>query len=121
MNQRGNGRTEVTAIRGLLAGAALDLEAVRLERILRRKFSVDQPRAPAGQSDGGQWIPSGGGQGIVGQSNGSDSASPTVSRRFWTMGRVSSRCESGPVVAITTGKISSRRRTVRAGSSKPRA
>ncbi len=73
MNQRGNRRTEVKAIRGLLAGAALDLEAVRLERILRRKFSVDQPRAPAGQSDGGRWVPSGGGQGIAGQSNGSDS------------------------------------------------
>lgn len=71
MNQRGNRRTEVAAIRGLLAGAALDLEALRLERTLRRKFSEDQPRAPAGQPDGGQWIPSGGGgQGIGGRSDG---------------------------------------------------
>ncbi|CAO4143413.1 hypothetical protein LPLAFNJD_LOCUS1432 [Methylorubrum aminovorans] len=72
MYQRGGRRTEVAAIRGLLAGAALDLEAVRLERILRRKFSDDQPRAPAGQPDGGQWVPSGGGQDVGGQSNDTD-------------------------------------------------
>ncbi len=70
MNHRGNRRAEVAAIRGLLAGAALDLEAVRLERTLRRKFSEDQPRAPAGQPDGGQWVSSGGGQGIGGRSDG---------------------------------------------------
>lgn len=61
MKRRINRHTEATAIRGLLAGAALDLEAIRLERILRHKFSPDQPRAPAGQPDGGQWIPSGSG------------------------------------------------------------
>jgi len=72
MNHRGNRRAEVAAIRGLLAGAALDLEAVRLERTLRRKFSEDQPRAPAGQPDGGQWVSSGGGQGIGGRSDGAD-------------------------------------------------
>lgn len=72
MNQRGSRRTEVAAIRGLLAGAALDLGAVRLERTLRRKFSEDQPRAPAGQPDGGQWVPSGGGQGVGGRTNDTD-------------------------------------------------
>ena len=73
MSQRGNHRTEVAAIRGLLARAALDLETVRLERALRRKSSPDQPRAPAGQPDGGRWVPSGGGdRGIGGRSDGTD-------------------------------------------------
>lgn len=61
MRQRETRRTDVAAVKGLLARAAVDLKAIRLERALRRKFSSDQPRAPAGQPDGGQWIPSGGG------------------------------------------------------------
>ncbi|WP_146221742.1 hypothetical protein [Methylobacterium sp. B4] len=56
-----------------MAGAALDLGAVRLERTLRRKSSEDRPRAPAGQPDGGQWVPSGGGvQGVSERSNDTD-------------------------------------------------
>ncbi|QDI81303.1 hypothetical protein E8E01_13080 [Methylorubrum populi] len=62
MRQRDSLHPDVAAVKGLLARAAIDLEALRLERTLRRKFSPDQPRAPAGQPDGGQWIPSGGGE-----------------------------------------------------------
>ncbi|MFY9289973.1 MAG: hypothetical protein WAP03_04620 [Methylorubrum rhodinum] len=74
MSRRTDRRTEIAAIRGLLAGAALDREAIRLERMLRRKYSDDQPRAPAGQSDGGQWVPAGGAGGGAtgGRSGGSD-------------------------------------------------
>lgn len=71
MNHRESLRTESAAIRGLLTRASLEIEAVRHERILRRKFSADQPRAPAGQPDGGQWIPAGGGQAIGVRSGGS--------------------------------------------------
>lgn len=73
MGQRVNRHADIAGIRGLLAGAALDLEALRLERSLRCKFSPDQPRAPAGQPDGGQWIPSdGGGSSVGGKPGGSD-------------------------------------------------
>ena len=74
MGRRIDRRTEIAAIRGLLAGAVLDREAIRLERTLRRKYSDDQPRAPAGQSDGGQWVPAGGAGGgsTGGRSGGSD-------------------------------------------------
>lgn len=73
MNRRIARRTEIAAIRGLLAGAALDREVIRLERTLRRKYSPDQPRAPAGQSDGGQWVPAGAAGGSTGgRSGGSD-------------------------------------------------
>ncbi len=74
MSRRIDRRTEITAIRGLLAGATLDREAIRLERALRRKYSADQPRAPAGQPDGGQWVPAGGAGGgsTGGRSGGSD-------------------------------------------------
>ncbi|CAO4166892.1 PD-(D/E)XK endonuclease-like domain-containing protein [Methylorubrum populi] len=60
MRQGTNPRSEIAAIRGLLAGAALDVKMLRLERALRHKFSPDQPRAPAGQPNGGRWIPADG-------------------------------------------------------------
>ena len=74
MSRRIDRRTEIAAIRGLLAGVTLDREAIRLERTLRRKYSADQPRAPAAQSDGGQWVPAGGAGGgsTGGRSGGSD-------------------------------------------------
>ncbi|WP_243976548.1 hypothetical protein [Methylobacterium sp. E-045] len=40
------------------------MKLVRLRRALSRKYSQDQPRAPAGQSDGGRWVSSGGAGGI---------------------------------------------------------
>lgn len=39
-----------------------ETKLIRLRRLLR-KYSPDQPRAPAGQSDGGRWIGPGGGAG----------------------------------------------------------
>lgn len=72
LKQHANRRKEMSAIRVLLAGVALDLEAIRLERTLRRKFSPDQPRAAAEQPDGGRSVPAdGGGQSAGGQSGGS--------------------------------------------------
>jgi hypothetical protein len=45
----------------LLAVLRTETKLVRLRRSLSRKYSADQPRAPAGQSDGGRWVPDGGG------------------------------------------------------------
>ncbi|MDB5646688.1 MAG: hypothetical protein JWQ05_2357, partial [Methylobacterium sp.] len=47
----------------LLAVLRTETKLVRLRRSLSRKYSADQPRAPAGQSDGGRWVPDGGGAG----------------------------------------------------------
>lgn len=52
---------EVRQLKGLLAGLSLDTKLLRLEQALRRKDWSDQPRAPAGQSNGGQWIGGDGG------------------------------------------------------------
>lgn len=49
-------------IRLLLAVMSAETKLIRLRRLLR-KYSPDQPRAPAGQSDGGRWIGPGGGAG----------------------------------------------------------
>ncbi|GJE16492.1 hypothetical protein [Methylobacterium marchantiae] len=46
---------ESAAIRSDLAGIAVEVELVRVERVLARKYSPDQPREPAGQSGGGRW------------------------------------------------------------------
>ena len=53
---------EVRKLRGLLAGLSLETKLLRLEQSLRRKDWSDQPRAPAGQSNGGQWVAEGGGR-----------------------------------------------------------
>ncbi|MCJ2085700.1 hypothetical protein MKK88_06775 [Methylobacterium sp. E-005] len=50
---------EVAANRTELAGLAVGGKLIRLERVLSRKYRPDQPRAPAGQSDGGRWHPEG--------------------------------------------------------------
>ena len=52
---------EIRQLRGVLAGLALDTKLLRLEHALGRKDWSDQPRAPAGQSDGGPWVGGGGG------------------------------------------------------------
>lgn len=48
-------------VRCVLAGAAVDLALLRLELLLERKFSPDQPRVPAGQPGGGRWLSDGDG------------------------------------------------------------
>lgn len=53
---------EVRDLRLLLAVLRTETKLVRLRRALSRKYSPDQPRAPAGQNDGGRWV-SGGGAG----------------------------------------------------------
>lgn len=54
---------EARDLRLLLAVLRTETKLVRLRRSLSRKYSADQPRAPAGQSDGGQWVSDGGGAG----------------------------------------------------------
>ncbi len=47
---------EIDALRYRLAALAFETKLIRVQRSLDRKYSADQPRAPAGQSDGGRWI-----------------------------------------------------------------
>ena len=65
-------RSETDALRCQLAALTVDTKLVRLWWSLNRKYSADQPRAPAGQSDGGQWVSEGGGTGPSTQGDGSD-------------------------------------------------
>ncbi|WP_336485393.1 hypothetical protein [Methylobacterium nigriterrae] len=55
--------SEIGRIRHVLAGLAVETELVRLSRSLSRKYRPDQPRAPAGQPDGGRWVSEDGGPG----------------------------------------------------------
>lgn len=50
-------QADLRIAKGLLAGAALNRALIRLQREARQtKDWQAQPRAPAGQSDGGQWV-----------------------------------------------------------------
>lgn len=63
MRTRRTAQDELRLIEGLLADAALDKALLRLRRGSRhQKDWATQPRAPAGQSDGGQWIADAGGR-----------------------------------------------------------
>ncbi|MGH1572495.1 hypothetical protein ACRAWG_19675 [Methylobacterium sp. P31] len=57
----------VAALRAELAGLALGIKRIRVERLLSLEYRPDQPRAPSGQSDGGQWVPEGTGGASRGQ------------------------------------------------------
>ncbi|MCJ2053232.1 hypothetical protein [Methylobacterium sp. J-070] len=60
---------EIATLRAELAGFAVDVKLIQFENVLSRKDRADQPRAPAGQSDGGRWV-----------SDGTDGASEAQSR-----------------------------------------
>ena len=47
---------DVAALRLDLAAIAVEFELIRLERMLARKYRSDQPRAPAGQPEGGRGV-----------------------------------------------------------------
>ena len=56
---------EVQLLKGVLARLSLETKLLRLEHALLRKDWSDQPRAPAGQPTGGQWVSdSGAGSGL---------------------------------------------------------
>ncbi|WP_027172253.1 hypothetical protein [Methylobacterium sp. 10] len=50
---------EVRDLRLLFAVLRTEMKLVRLRRALSQKYSPDQPRAPAVQSDGGRWVSGG--------------------------------------------------------------
>lgn len=52
-------RSELARIRWDIAGVAVSLGCLRVERALRLKYSEDQPREPAGQPTGGRWVSTG--------------------------------------------------------------
>lgn len=64
MAEERNFSHELRQIEGILANAALDRALIRMRRTsLLLKNWETQPRAPAGQSDGGQWVSEPGGAG----------------------------------------------------------
>lgn len=68
---------EAERLRGLLAQLSLETKLLRLEQALRRKSWSDQPRAQAGQSDGGQWVSGGGSGASRPQASGDPSTQPS--------------------------------------------
>lgn len=54
---------EVEPLSRLIILLTAETELIRLRRSLVRKYSPDQPRAPAGQTDGGRWVSDGSGGG----------------------------------------------------------
>lgn len=52
---------QLAAIRSDLAELAVEVELIRVESVLARKYSPDQPREPAGQPGGGRWASGHGG------------------------------------------------------------
>ena len=59
-------RADPAAIRTDLAGLAVTVGLIRVERALSRKDWSDQPREPAGQPGGGRWASGGGASGDPG-------------------------------------------------------
>ena len=51
---------EAETLRRQLAILATETKLIRLQQSLDRKYDPAQPRAPAGQSDGGRWVSDGG-------------------------------------------------------------
>ena len=51
---------EAETLRRQLAILATETKLIRLQQSLNRKYDPAQPRAPAGQSDGGRWVSDGG-------------------------------------------------------------
>ncbi|UMY16157.1 hypothetical protein MMB17_15695 [Methylobacterium organophilum] len=59
---------------GLIAEANFGLRLIRAQRSVQRKYSPDQPRAPAGEPNGGQWIPGDGAGSSDTSASGEDAA-----------------------------------------------
>ena len=47
---------EIASVRRLLTGLTFDIKILKLRLALQRKHWSEQPRAPAGQPTGGQWV-----------------------------------------------------------------
>ena len=56
MREETNVRRESIVLRDILAGLALETKLIRLQRKLQAKGWATQPRAAAGQPDGGEWV-----------------------------------------------------------------
>ncbi len=57
MRHEPQAHSEAIVLRHLLAGLALETKLIRLQRQLQAKNWETQPRAPAGQPNGGEWVP----------------------------------------------------------------
>ena len=57
MRDESQAHGEVIVLRNVLAGLALETKLIRLQRQLQAKGWETQPRAPAGQPNGGEWVP----------------------------------------------------------------
>jgi hypothetical protein len=57
MREESRARSEAIILRHVLAGLTLETKLIRLQRQLQAKNWETQPRAPAGQPNGGEWVP----------------------------------------------------------------
>lgn len=57
MRDEPQAHSEAIILRHVLAGLTLETKLMRLQRQLQAKNWETQPRAPAGQPNGGQWVP----------------------------------------------------------------
>jgi hypothetical protein len=48
--------SELAMLRSLVSSLALDLKLHKLRLLFQRAYSPEQPRIPAGQPNGGQWV-----------------------------------------------------------------
>ncbi|SFL68756.1 hypothetical protein SAMN05192568_1008191 [Methylobacterium pseudosasicola] len=63
MREKSQAHSESIVLRNVLAGLVLETKLIRLQRQLQAKGWETQPRAPAGQPNGGEWVQGpGGGQ-----------------------------------------------------------
>src|SRR4051794_22354708 len=77
MRDKSQAHRESIVLRNVLAGLALETKLIRLRRHLQAKGWETQPRAPAGEPNGGEWVQgSGGGQGGSLHEDRPDAASP---------------------------------------------
>ena len=56
MPARSRFQDEIRVLRADLAGLTFEIKLIRLQRILMRRGWSEQPRAPAGQPEGGRWV-----------------------------------------------------------------
>lgn len=56
MREESHAQSEAIVLRNILAALALETKLIRLRRQLHAKGWETQPRAPAGQPNGGDWF-----------------------------------------------------------------
>ena len=103
MQEPSRDQSRIKEIRSTLASLDVDVKLLRLD--MKAGFNPNQPRVPAGNSDGGQWIDSGSTQGSARQRPTSSPAldDARISTQFGRGNSISSP-ESRHTVTLSNGK-----------------